>query len=274
MSVTATHNVRGADVQVLDVAVHFGDFVACENITLDVHRGEMLALIGPSGCGKSTLLSVMAGFMPADRGSVTVSGKPLTGPGPECGMVFQTTEALFPWLTVAQNIAFGPRMAGMSRRERTDLAHEYVEMVGLQGNEERYPSELSGGMRQRVQLARVLVNEPPLVLMDEPFGALDAQTRGLMQTELSRIWDASGASVVMVTHDLREAILLADRVAMMTHGPAASIREVHDVPLDRPRDDTDEAFLDLYRRLRADLSEEVLASLNRDLPPLTPQATA
>jgi NitT/TauT family transport system ATP-binding protein len=203
----------------------------------------------------------MAGFVPVDEGSLSVGGAPITGPDPELGMVFQSREVLFDWMTVRQNVAFGPRMRGASRAEQAKVADEYLGLVGLRHCADRFPGQLSGGMRQRVQIARVLANEPGVVLMDEPFGALDAQTRQVMQEETDRIWRASGCTVVFVTHDIDEAILLADRIAVMTAGPAASVKSVYPVDLSRPRDEDDPAAVELRRRLREDIGEEVRKAL-------------
>lgn len=252
---------RGAAVTVDAVDIRFGSFHAVRDISLDIAAGEFLCLLGPSGCGKSTLLSALAGFVRPHSGSLTADGAPVTGPDPELGMVFQSSEALFDWLTVRQNVAFGPRMRGRSRAEQNKLADEYLALVGLRHCADRFPDQLSGGMRQRVQIARVLANEPRVVLMDEPFGALDAQTRQVMQEEMARIWQTSGCTVVFVTHDIDEAILLADRVAVMTAGPAASVKSVYPVDLPRPRDESDPSALELRRALRDDIGEEVRKAL-------------
>ncbi|MFF7930814.1 MULTISPECIES: ABC transporter ATP-binding protein [unclassified Streptomyces] len=248
---------RGAALRVEGAGISFGDFQAVQGIDLDIPAGEFLCLLGPSGCGKSTLLSAMAGFTQVSEGTLTANGAPVRGPHPELGMVFQSSEALFDWLTVQQNVTFGPRMRGMSRAEQNRVADEYLGLVGLRHCADRYPGQLSGGMRQRVQIARVLANEPGVVLMDEPFGALDAQTRQVLQQETARIWSASGCTIVFVTHDIDEAILLADRVAVMTAGPAASIKSLYTVDLPRPRNESDPAALRLRNQLREDIGEEV-----------------
>ncbi|MFG2361929.1 ABC transporter ATP-binding protein [Streptomyces mirabilis] len=252
---------RGAAVRVEGVDIRFGSFHAVQDVLLDIAAGEFLCLLGPSGCGKSTLLSSLAGFVEPHRGSLTVDGAPITGPDPELGMVFQSSEALFDWLTVRQNVAFGPRMLGRSRAEQEALADEYLGLVGLRHCADRFPGQLSGGMRQRVQIARVLANQPSVVLMDEPFGALDAQTRQVMQEEMDRIRRVSGCTVVFVTHDIDEALLLADRIAVMTAGPAASIKSVYPVDLPRPRDVTDPSAAELRHSLRQDIGEEVRKAL-------------
>ncbi|MFD4228191.1 ABC transporter ATP-binding protein [Streptomyces sp. NPDC058545] len=254
---TAVGSGRGAALRAERVGIHFGDFQAVRGIDLDIAAGEFVSLLGPSGCGKSTLLSAMAGFIPVSEGGLTANGAPIDGPDPELGMVFQSSEALFDWMTVRQNVAFGPRMRGRTRAEQTRLADEYLGLVGLRHCADRFPGQLSGGMRQRVQIARVLANEPGVVLMDEPFGALDAQTRQVLQQETDRIWRASGCTVVFVTHDIDEAILLADRIAVMTAGPAASIKSLYEVELSRPRDEADPAAVELRHKLRQDIGEEV-----------------
>ncbi|MGD6756144.1 ABC transporter ATP-binding protein [Streptomyces sp. BH105] len=248
---------RGAALRAEGAGISFGDFQAVRDIDLDIPAGEFLCLLGPSGCGKSTLLSAMAGFLPVSEGTLTADGAPISGPDPELGMVFQSSEALFDWLTVRQNVTFGPRMRGRSRAEQDRAAEEFLGLVGLRHCADRYPNQLSGGMRQRVQIARVLANEPDVVLMDEPFGALDAQTRQVLQEETARIWRASGCTVVFVTHDIDEAILLADRIAVMTAGPAASIKSLYEVELPRPRDELDPAAVRLRHKLREDIGEEV-----------------
>ncbi|MDH6626201.1 NitT/TauT family transport system ATP-binding protein [Streptomyces sp. LBL] len=258
---TALGSGRGGALSADGVGIRFDSFQAVRDISLDIAAGEFLCLLGPSGCGKSTLLSAMAGFVTVSEGGLTVDGAAITGPDPELGMVFQSSEALFDWMTVRQNVAFGPRMRGASRAEQTKLADEYLGLVGLRHCADRFPGQLSGGMRQRVQIARVLANEPGVVLMDEPFGALDAQTRQVMQEETDRIWRASGCTVVFVTHDIDEAILLADRIAVMTAGPAASVKSVYPVDLPRPRDEADPATAELRRKLRQDIGEEVRKTL-------------
>ena len=252
---------RGAATRIDGVSISFGAYHAVTDISLEVAAGEFLCLLGPSGCGKSTLLSALAGFTPATAGTVSVDGRAVTGPSPERGMVFQSSEALFDWLTVRQNVAFGPRMRGMSRAEQAALADEYLGLVGLRKFAGKFPGQLSGGMRQRVQIARVLANRPRIVLMDEPFGALDAQTRQVMQEEMDRIWRESGCTVVFVTHDIDEAIILADRIAVMTAGPAATIKNIYRVELPRPRDETSAEAIALHQKLRQDIGQEVRAAL-------------
>ncbi len=251
----------GSAIALRDVGIRFGSFQAVSGVSLDVQAGEFLCLLGPSGCGKSTVLTAVAGFERPSAGEILIDGKPVGGPGGETGVVFQSTEALFDWMTIRDNVGYGPRMRGVAKARRAEIVDEYLGLVGLRHTAGKYPGQLSGGMRQRAQIARVLANEPRLVLMDEPFGALDAQTREVMQRELDRIWRARRCTVVFVTHDIGEAILLADRIAVMSAGPAARIKSVYEVDLPRPRDETSKEFALLHQRLRDDISQEVRASL-------------
>jgi len=251
----------GAALSLRGVDVTFGDFTAVAGADLEVRDGEFVCLLGPSGCGKSTLLSVMAGFNEPSGGDLARKGAPVRGVGPEIGFVFQSSDALFDWLTVADNVGFGPRMARLGKAERTRIVQEHLALVGLDQAARKRPPQLSGGMRQRVQIARVLANSPEIVLMDEPFGALDAQTRSVMQHELDRIWRHRGCTVVFVTHDIDEALVLADRVAVMTAGPAARIKSVYDVNLPRPRNDDARDYIDLRHQIREDIAAEVAKSL-------------
>ncbi|WP_223884355.1 ABC transporter ATP-binding protein [Micromonospora craniellae] len=248
-------------MSVSDVDIRFGDFVAVRQANLDIAAGEFVCLLGPSGCGKSTLLNAIAGFVTPVGGEVTCADARVTGPDVSRGVVFQSAEALFPWLTVRQNVDFGPRMRGVAKAQRATDVDRYLAMVGLSHSADRFPGQLSGGMRQRAQLARVLANEPSVVLMDEPFGALDAQTRLVMQVELDRIWRETGATIVFVTHDIGEAILLGDRIVTMTAGPSAAIKNVYPCDLPRPRDLTDPASAALFRELREDIGAEVARTL-------------
>jgi len=251
----------GPGITIRDVGIGFDGYQAVSDINLDIDDGEFICVLGPSGCGKSTLLMALAGFIAPNQGSLRLGGAEVTGPDPELGVVFQSSEALFDWLTVRQNVAFGPRMRGLPRARRQEIVDEYLGLVGLRHTADKYPSQLSGGMRQRVQIARVLANQPKVVLMDEPFGALDAQTREVMQGELDRIWRTHRCTVVFVTHDIDEAILLADRVVVMSAGPAARIKSSYRVDLPRPRQEGSAAFAELRNSLRADIGEEVRKSL-------------
>jgi NitT/TauT family transport system ATP-binding protein len=212
---------NGQSLQVVDIA------------GFSAREGEFITVIGPSGCGKSTFLHIMGGFIPAEDGSIRVYGKAVNGPGPDRGMMFQEF-ALFPWKTVAGNVAWGLEAQGVGRKEIDDIVRHYLQMMGLWEFREHYPAELSGGMKQRVALARVLAFDPKVLLMDEPFGALDAQTREVMQEELTRLWERTGKTIVFVTHDIDEAVYLGDRVVVLTARPAR-IREEVKIELPRPR---------------------------------------
>jgi NitT/TauT family transport system ATP-binding protein len=251
----------GAEIKLERVAIAFGESRIVSGIDLTVAPGEFVCLLGPSGCGKSTLLNLVAGFLPASSGRVTVGGKPVAGPGMDRGVVFQSTEALFPWLTVQENVEYGPRMRGVPRAERAELARHYVDLVGLTHAAGRLPGELSGGMRQRTQIARVLINKPSVVLMDEPFGALDAQTREVMQAEVDRLWRATKPTILFITHDIWEAIQLGDRIVTMTAGPDARLKSVAAVEFPHPRDLAAPAVVELYRELREDIASEVRRTL-------------
>ena len=205
--------------------------LALDDISLQVQPREFLALLGPSGCGKSTLLYLIGGFLPIEKGTISVNGEPVKAPGPDRGIVFQHF-ALFPWKTVRDNILYGLERQNMPRAERQERAQHFIDLVGLSGFEDSYPSQLSGGMKQRTALARTLAFDPSILLMDEPFGALDAQTRHLMQAELLRIWQGSPKTVIFVTHDVQEAVYLADRVAVMTARPGR-IKTVVDTKFDK-----------------------------------------
>jgi NitT/TauT family transport system ATP-binding protein len=206
---------------------------ALENVVLDVAKDEFISIVGPSGCGKSTLLYLLGGFLPLENGRIFVDGKPVTKPGPDRGIVFQHF-ALFPWKTVRQNVLYGLERKKMEAAERNALATKYIDLVKLTGFEDSWPAQLSGGMRQRVAIARTLVTDPDVLLMDEPFGALDAQTRGILQEELLAIWSASRKTVLFVTHDVNEAVLLSDRVVVMSARPGR-IKTIVNIELPRPR---------------------------------------
>lgn len=209
---------------------------ALDNVNLTVSHQETVALVGPSGCGKSTLLYMIAGFVPATSGSIETDGKPVTGPGPDRGVVFQEY-ALFPWLSVFDNICYPLRVQGAGANAQ-EVARDLIRLVGLEGFEKRYPKELSGGMKQRVALARTLAYRPQILLLDEPFGALDAQTREVLQDELVRVKERTRATILLVTHDVTEAVYLADRICVMSRRPGRIVREFT-VGLDRslPREE-------------------------------------
>lgn len=259
-----------AKVEVRDVVKRFRwekkgkphDLLALDRIDLDIAEGEFVSVIGPSGSGKTTLLRIVAGLIPFDSGEVRIAGKPIDGPGRERAMVFQSF-GLFPWKNVLDNVKMPLIVRKMNQARADELAHEYIDKVGLAGFEDAMPHQLSGGMQQRVGLARALVTDPEILLMDEPFGAIDAQTRELMQEELLRLWSDSGKTVMFVTHDLDEAVTLADRVVVLTRGPGR-IRTSIDVDLPRPRWDYDvraernftEVRHEIWQMLREDLEHE------------------
>ncbi len=205
------------------------NFVAVDDVTLDVRAGEFLAIVGPSGCGKSTLLDLLAGLTTPTSGSISLNGNLITGPALDRGIVFQQY-ALFPWLTAKQNVEFGLEAKGVAPAERLETAQRFINLVGLAGFENHYPAELSGGMKQRVAIARSLAYDPDVLLMDEPFAALDAQTRETLQAELLKIWQQSGKTIIFITHSIDEAIYLGQRIAIMTSWPGR-IKQIIEVPV-------------------------------------------
>src|SRR4030095_9390506 len=231
MAILSLRNVSktfgGADNGVEEVC-------ALNNVSLDVSAGEFFSIIGPSGCGKSTLLRIIGGLMPASSGDLAVGGETVNGPHSWIGMVFQE-ESTFPWRTTLANVEFGLEMHGVSQHERREKAYEMIGLVGLSGFEQRYPSELSGGMKQRVAIARALVLEPKILLMDEPFGALDEQTRIILGEELMRIRDQLKQTIILVTHNINESVQLSDRVMIMTARPGR-VKEIVAIDLPQPRD--------------------------------------
>jgi len=229
---------------------------ALHDINLSIRENEFVCFIGPSGCGKTTLLRIIAGLEKATSGTISLAGEPIIGPGPERGMVFQEY-SLFPWRTVLQNISFGPELKGVPSAQREDRSRQYLKMVGLERFEGRYPHELSGGMKQRVAIARALVNDPRALLMDEPFGALDAQTRNIMQSELLRIWEEEKKTVVFVTHSVDEAIYLADRIVIMSARPGR-IKDIIEIPIPRPRNRTSADVNKIRDRILCDLRSEIV----------------
>ncbi len=230
------------------------EVVALKDIQLDIPQGQFVCLLGPSGCGKSTLLNAIAGFSLPSSGSITADGKTVTGPGPDRGMVFQEY-ALFPWMTVEKNIAFGLEIKGTPAAQINDTVATLLAKLGLTDFRNRYPKDLSGGMRQRVAIARILALDSPIMLMDEPFGALDALTRRNLQDELLRIWAELGKTVIFVTHSIEEAIYLADRIVVMTYRPGTVKRDLL-VELPRLRDPSSPAFNTLKRELGQLVMEE------------------
>ncbi|MBI4591695.1 MAG: ABC transporter ATP-binding protein [Candidatus Rokubacteria bacterium] len=253
----------GYELQVIGVRKVFrpedgrAPLVALERFDLAIEKGEFVCILGPSGCGKSTLLNIVAGFLVPTEGQVILDGVEVTGSGRDRGVVFQE-HALFPWFRVWQNVEFGPKMAGVNPAERARIADRYLDLVGLGAFRAAFPKELSGGMKQRVAIARALANDPKILLMDEPFGSLDAQTRRLMQDELTKIWTATGKTILFVTHSIEESLLLADRVVVMTARPGR-IKTVLPAPLTRPRSDVAPDFVALKAELQGLLKDEIEA---------------
>jgi nitrate ABC transporter ATP-binding subunit len=239
-------------------AVGDDEVEALAPVDLAIPKGEFVCMIGASGCGKSTLLRIIAGFEEPTTGEVAIDGKPVTGPGSDRGMVFQDY-ALFPWMTVRQNISFGPRQRHLAREEIDRTTDEFVRMVGLERFADRYPNQLSGGMKQRVAIARVLANNANILLMDEPFGALDALTREQLQNELLQIWKRTGVTTIFVTHSVEEAVLLADRVLVMSAGPG-KIDSDFRIDLPRPRDVSSPEFNALRRDVARRLTSHLVSA--------------
>ena len=257
-------------VEIVDLGVTFGAgpaaVQAVQGVTLSIQPSEFVSLIGPSGCGKSTILSVAAGFVAASSGQALLDGRPIDRPGPERGVVFQQY-SLFPWLTVRKNVEFGLRMGGMGRHKRENMARTLLGLAGLLAFENFYPDQLSGGMKQRIGIVRAIATSPQVLLMDEPFGALDTQTRVVMQEILTNMWQKFRISVLFVTHDIEEAIFLSDRIYVMTARPGRIKAEIA-VPLPRPRTppmiETAE-FTGLVRRLKGLIREESIAAMGAEL---------
>jgi NitT/TauT family transport system ATP-binding protein len=232
-----------------------GEMVAIADFDLNVEEGEFLCILGPSGCGKTTILRIIAGLESQTTGKILLNGKEIAGPGSDRGMVFQEF-ALFPWRTVRRNVEFGLELKGVSAEERHERTQRYIDLVGLKGFEDYHPYQLSGGMKQRVGIARALANEPAILLMDVPFGALDAQTRNLMQKELLRIWSETRKTVIFITHSVDEAVFLADRIVVMTARPS-SIGEIYEIKWPRPRDRASPEFAALRKQILAQLESMV-----------------
>lgn len=237
-----------------------GDVLALDNIDMAVDAGEFVSIVGPSGCGKSTLLYMLGGFITPTEGRLLADGKPITKPGVDRGIVFQDY-ALFPWLTVYGNIAYGLQMKGLPAAEQRETVERYIDLIGLSGFESRFPRELSGGMKQRVALARTFAYGPDILLLDEPFGALDSQTREIMQDELLRLWRSTGKTILMVTHDVQEAVYLSSKVCVMSKRPGRIVREF---PVDLDRSGSRESvvlsksYTDLYNEVWLAVRKEVL----------------
>ena len=235
-----------------------GEVTALKDVSFSVRESEFAVIVGPSGCGKSTLINIVGGLEDKTSGSVMISGHEISGPGADRGMVFQSY-SLFPWLTVQKNVEFGLKMKGVPAKERSETALSYIDMVGLNAFKDALPDQLSGGMKQRVAIARTLANDPEILLMDEPFGALDAQTRMLMQESLADITGRTGSTVLFITHDIDEAILLGDRVLVMSRRPG-TIKADIDIKLDCKRNHealTDEGFIRIKKQIMTLLWEEM-----------------
>jgi NitT/TauT family transport system ATP-binding protein len=226
---------------------------AVHDVSLDVQQGDFVSVVGPSGCGKTTILNMVAGFIPHSGGEMLLNGKAINGPGPERGVVFQSF-ALFPWKTVLDNVGFGPKMRGVPKAERDKIAHEYLALAGLSHAASRYPNELSGGMQQRVGVVRALANNPEVLLMDEPFASVDAQTRMTLQEELTRIWQERKPTVIFITHDVSEAVFLANRVVVLSKG---RVLDQVEVALPRPRVWDDLIEDETFKRLSAQVLQMV-----------------
>ncbi|WP_284035890.1 ABC transporter ATP-binding protein [Neobacillus sp. 114] len=240
-----------------------GETTALEKTSFSVSDGEFVTILGPSGCGKSTVLRIVAGLEEATSGQVLIDGQEVNGPGPDRGMVFQSY-TLYPWLTVKDNISFGLKLKGVSQKERDDVARHYLQLIGLEGFEKHYPIQLSGGMKQRVAIARALANDPKILLMDEPFGALDAQTRNIMQEVLLKAWEDSKKTILFITHDVEESIFLADSVYVMTARPGRLKKKVP-IALERPREFSVKGsveFAQYKEELLSLIREESLKAIN------------
>ncbi|MUN37224.1 ABC transporter ATP-binding protein [Actinomadura litoris] len=229
------------------------EVTAIDDVSFSVRKGEFVSVLGPSGCGKTTVLNIVAGFVRQSGGTVVVDGRPVDGPGPDRGVVFQS-HALFPWKTVLGNVVFGLRMRKVPRAERNARGEEFLKLVGLEGFAHRYPHELSGGMQQRLGVARVLANEPAVMLMDEPFASIDAQTRRRLQEDLTGIFETRRPTVFFVTHDVDEAVFLSDRIVVLSRRPSR-VREIVDVALPRPRRWQEAAELPEFRRIANRVNE-------------------
>jgi NitT/TauT family transport system ATP-binding protein len=239
------------------------DYKAVEHFSVDIEAGEFFCLLGPSGCGKTTVLKMLAGFEAPTAGQILMDGRPVTGASRDRAVVFQGDDSLYGWLTAIENVEFGLRMRHVARAARRERALRYLDLVGLTGQAQKYPAELSGGMKQRIQIARVLANEPKMLLMDEPFAALDAQTRALMQEELASIWQAARTTVLFITHDIDEAVTLGQRIGVMRAGPGSQVKGVIDVALNGARSRTDDVFLKYYRQVHDMIRDEVAAAVGR-----------
>ncbi|MBE3115472.1 MAG: ABC transporter ATP-binding protein [Actinobacteria bacterium] len=248
-----------SEIIIEKLSIKYRSSIVFENVSLDIKKSEFFVLLGPSGCGKTTLLNAIAGFLKPHSGKIYVDGKEVKQPGLDRCVIFQNAEsALFPWMTVKENSEFGLKLRNIgSKEERNSLIKKFLKKTNLDGHEAKYPKELSGGMKQRLQLARTLVMNPPIILMDEPFANLDAQTRRLMQLELIEIWRETRNTIFYITHDLREAVILGKRIAVMSRGPKAVIKNIYKLENHYPRDLTTNECNNLLREIEENLIEEV-----------------
>jgi NitT/TauT family transport system ATP-binding protein len=253
--------VRFDDVQKSYRSIQGSNYVAVEHFNIEIEASEFFCLLGPSGCGKTTVLKMLAGFEEPSAGRILMEGHPVKGASRDRGVVFQGDDSLYGWLSAVENVEFGLRMRGVGRAERRERAMRFLDLVGLSGQQHKYPAELSGGMKQRIQIARALVNEPKMLLMDEPFAALDAQTRSLMQHELARIWRATRTTVLFITHDIDEAVTLGTRIGVMRAGPRSRVKGVLDVALNGAQDRTDDVFLGYYKQVHEMIRDEVAKAI-------------
>jgi NitT/TauT family transport system ATP-binding protein len=251
-------------IELAAVGKSFGTVQALQNVSLAVDEGEFVVIVGASGCGKTTMLNMVAGFDTPSVGELKIMGANTSGVNPDCGMVFQQY-ALFPWLSVLDNVAFGLKMRGMKKAERHEKAREFIEMVGLRGFENAYPSTLSGGMRQRVAIARVLANNPKVMLFDEPFAALDAMTRQVLQEELLRIYERQRKTILFITHSIDEALLLSSRIIVMSARPGRIVQDItNDLPHPRNAEvQLSARFMELKREIWSVVQAEVMRSIER-----------
>lgn len=242
------------------------DSFVLKDVNLDIQEGEFHVFLGASGCGKSTLLNILAGFLDYTEGKLEIDGKPIQKPGPDRGVVFQNADsAIFPWKTVWKNVEYGLKMQHVPKEKRKEIVQNCINLVGLAGHEKKHPMELSGGMKQRVQIARSIASNPEILIMDEPFGALDAQTRRTLQDELISIWRKTGKTILFVTHDLQEAVYLGQKISIFSASPDAYISSKVEVPFDYPRDDNSADLAEFTLQVHAALDEAINAHSDRKI---------